>query len=167
MQWPTDLIGFNAMSGYGSPGYWAQQMFSAHHGDTILPATDENIPLKDWQPPTPRAGADGKQPPARPLQHVPTLFYSATRDSKTGIVYLKIVNRASAPQPVRLEIAGLASVEPKGQSIAMTAGSPDDTNTVTEPSKIAPKTSAIDGLGANFTKTFPPYSITILEMKAK
>jgi alpha-N-arabinofuranosidase len=167
MQWPTDLIGFNAMSSYGSPAYWAQQMFSTHHGDTILPATDENIPLKDWQPPAPRAGADGKQAPARPLQHVPTLFYSATRDSRTGMVYLKIVNRASAPHPVRVEIAGLSSVEPKGQSIAMSAGSPDDTNSITEPSKIVPKTTAVDGLGANFTKTFPPYSITILEMKAK
>src|ERR1035438_663784 len=47
MQWPTDLIGFNAMSSYGSPGYWAQQMFSSHHGDTILPATDPNIPRSE------------------------------------------------------------------------------------------------------------------------
>jgi alpha-L-arabinofuranosidase len=86
MQWPTDLIGFNAMSSYGSPAYWAQQMFSTHHGDIVLPSTDENVPLKDWQPPTPRARADGTPPPARPPQHVPTRFHSATRDSKTGVV---------------------------------------------------------------------------------
>ncbi len=167
MQWPTDLIGFDTMSSYGSPGYWAQQMFSAHHGDLILPAKDENIPTKDWQPPQGRAGADGKQPPLRPVQHVPTLFYSATRDSKSGMVFLKVVNRAAAPQAVRVEFAGLASVEPKGQSIALSASSPDDTNSVTEPAKIAPQTAAVDGLGAKFTRTFAPYSITILEMKAK
>jgi alpha-L-arabinofuranosidase len=167
MQWPTDLIGFNAMSSYGSPAYWAQQMFSTHHGDIILPSTDENVPLKDWQPPTPRARADGTQPPARPLQHVATLFHSATRDSKTGVVYLKIVNRTSTPQAVRVEISGLASVESKGQSVAISAAGPDDTNTAAEPTKIAPKTAAVDGLGATFNRTFPPYSITVLEMKSQ
>jgi alpha-L-arabinofuranosidase len=167
MQWPTDLIGFDTMASYGSPGYWAQQVFSTHHGDMILPSTEENVPLKDWQPPTPRAGADEKQPPARPLQHVPTLFHSVTRDSKTGIVYLKIVNRASTPQAVHVELGGLAAVESKGQSITISAAGPDDTNTVTEPAKIAPKTAAVDGLGASFTKAFLPYSITVLEIKTK
>jgi len=167
MQWPTDLIGFNTMTSYGSPGYWAQQMFSAHHGDTILPATDENIPTKAWQPPAGRRGANGQAPPPPPVQQVPTLFYSATRESRTGTIYLKIVNRASTPQAVRVEIAGLAPVDSKGQSVAMSAGSPDDTNTIAEPAKIAPKTSSVDGLGEDFTKTFPPYSITVLEMKAK
>jgi alpha-N-arabinofuranosidase len=142
-------------------------MFSAHHGDTILPTTDQGVPMKDWQPPAGRAGADGQQPPARPVQQVPTLFYSATRDSKTGTIYLKIVNRASAPQPVRVEISGLASVESKGQSIAMAAASPDDTNSIAEPAKVVPAATAIDGLGANFSRTFPPYSITVLEMKGK
>jgi alpha-N-arabinofuranosidase len=66
-----------------------------------------------------------------------------------------------------VEIAGLASVDSKGQSVAMSAASPDDTNTIAEPAKVAPKTTSVDGLGANFTKTFPPYSITVLEMKAK
>jgi alpha-L-arabinofuranosidase len=167
MQWPTDLIGFNGMSSYGSPGYWAQQLFSTHHGDIILPSNEENVPLKDWQPPAPRARADGTVPPARPLQHVPTLFHSATRDSKTGVVYLKIVNRASTPQAVRVEIAGLASVESRGQTIALTAASPDDTNSIDEPAKISPKTATVDGLGASFTRSYPPYSITVLEMKSK
>jgi len=98
---------------------------------------------------------------------VPTLFYSATRDSKTGTIYLKIVNRLSTPQPVKVEIAGLASVEPKGQTIAMAAASPDDTNSIAEPTKVVPVSTSVDGLGANFTRTFPPYSISVLEMKAK
>ena len=167
MQWPTDLIGYDTMASYGSPGYWVQQMFSAHHGDMILPAIEENVPLKDWQPPQGRAGADSKLPPLGPVQHVPTLFESATRDSKTGMIYLKLVNRAGAPQAVKVEIAGLASVESKGQCLTMAASSPEETNTVTEPTKISPKLTAADNLGARFTRTLPPYSITILEMKAK
>ena len=98
---------------------------------------------------------------------MPTLFFNATRDSKTGTIYLKIVNRAGAPQPVRVEFSGLASIEPKGQSIAIGASSPDDTNSITEPAKIVPVTASVDGLGTSFTRTFPAYSITVLRMKAK
>ena len=47
------------------------------------------------------------------------------------------------------------------------AASPDDTNSSTEPTKIVPVTSSVDGLGSSFTREFPPYSITILELRGK
>ncbi len=37
MQWATDLIGYNALTSYGSPAYYAQVMFSQNLGDTVLP----------------------------------------------------------------------------------------------------------------------------------
>jgi alpha-L-arabinofuranosidase len=37
MQWPTDLIGYNTLTSYGSPAYYAQVMFSQNLGDTVLP----------------------------------------------------------------------------------------------------------------------------------
>jgi len=95
------------------------------------------------------------------------VFFDATRDSQTGTIYLKVVNRAGTPQPVQVEISGLSAVEAKGQAITLSASSPDDTNSITEPTKIVPVTTNVDGLGANFTRTFPPYSITVLEMKGK
>ena len=45
--------------------------------------------------------------------------------------------------------------------------SPDDTNSITEPAKIVPITTSVDGLGSSFTREFPPYSITILELRGK
>ncbi len=172
MQWPTDLIGFDALSSYGSPAYYAQQMFSLHHGDVVLPVTAQGVPTREWQPPAPggRRGAPGTptpppQPP--PPQQVPTLFFDATRDSQAGTIYLKVVNRAGTPQPVRVEVSGLAAVESKGQAITLSASSPDDTNSIAEPAKIVPITTTVEGLGANFTRTFPPYSITVLQMKGK
>ena len=36
MQWPSDLIGYDALNSYGSPSYYAQVMFSTHLGDQIL-----------------------------------------------------------------------------------------------------------------------------------
>ncbi len=36
MQWATDLIGYDALTSYGSPSYYAQVMFSNHIGTEIL-----------------------------------------------------------------------------------------------------------------------------------
>jgi alpha-N-arabinofuranosidase len=170
MQWRTDLIGYDTLSSYGSPAYYAQKMFSLNHGDAVLPVTAKGVPTREWQPPAAgrRGGGPAPTPPALPpAQQAPTLFFDATRDGKTGTIYLKVVNRAGTPQPVRVELSGLATVEPKGQAITMSASSPDDTNSITEPNKIVPVTTSVDGLGASFARTFPPYSITVLQMKGK
>jgi hypothetical protein len=45
-------------------------------------------------------------------------------------------------------ISGIATVEGKGRAITIAAGSPTDTNSITEPLKIAPVTSNVDGLSA-------------------
>jgi alpha-N-arabinofuranosidase len=93
------------------------------------------------------------------------LFFSATRDSKTGAVFVKIVNRQKDPTPVHIAVSG-AKVEPQGRSFTLSAASPNDTNSILQHDKIVPVTALVDGLSADFTITFPPYSITILEMKA-
>jgi alpha-N-arabinofuranosidase len=162
MQWRTDLIGYDTLTSYGSPAYHAQKIFSLNHGDVVLPVVSENLPTREWQAP---AGRGGGQTPA-PRQ-VPTLFFNATRDSKTGRVFLKVVNSAGTAQTVRVEINGAASVASAGEAVVMSASAPEDTNSITEPTKLAPVTSKIDGLGANFTRAFPPYSITVLRMSSK
>jgi alpha-N-arabinofuranosidase len=176
MQWRTDLIGFDASSSYGSPSYYVQKMFKNNLGDVTLPVAAQGIPTRTWQPPAPAARrgpapAAGAQaapaPAAPPAREVPTLFYSATRDSKAGTIYLKMVNRAGAPQPVRVELKGLTSVAPKGQVISMAANGPNDTNSITEPAKIAPVTSEAGDFAATFSRMLPPYSVTVLRLAAK
>jgi alpha-N-arabinofuranosidase len=101
-----------------------------------------------------------------PLQ-VPLLFFDATRDSKTGTIYVKAVNRGATPQSVHVAISGVTSVEAGGQVTTLSGSGPADTNSIAEPAKIVPVTSKVDGLGADFTKTVAPYSINILEIRAK
>lgn len=36
-QWGTNLIGYDALSSFGSPSYYAQKMFSENRGDILLP----------------------------------------------------------------------------------------------------------------------------------
>ena len=166
MQWPSDLIGYDALTSYGSPSYYAQKMFSAHHGDEILATASQDIPTYDWQPPmrTRNGIPQGERPPR---QQVPTLFFDATRDRRSGTIYLKVVNRAAAAQRVKIEIGGVTGVAAKGTAIVLKAKKPSDTNSIKEPKKIVPVTGKARGLGTDFTRTFPPYSITVLELQTR
>jgi alpha-N-arabinofuranosidase len=143
-QWRPNLIGYDALNSYGSPSYYAQKMFSNHHGDEIL-------------------ATDSRDIPADPI---PKLFFDATSDSRTGKIILKVVNCLSTPQPVKIQISGVA-VTAKGQAVVMKADSPEDTNSIQEPKKIVPVSEKADDLGTDFTRTFPPYSITVLELETK
>lgn len=144
-QWRPDLIGYDALNSYGSPSYYAQKMFSTHHGDEIL-ATD----VRDL-----------------PADLIQKLFFDATRDRRTGKIIVKVVNCLGRPQPVKIQTSGVAAIAAKGMAMVMQADSPEDTNTLQEPKKIIPVAEAVTGLGTDFTRTFPPYSIMVLEFDAK
>ncbi|HVM61487.1 MAG TPA: alpha-L-arabinofuranosidase C-terminal domain-containing protein [Verrucomicrobiae bacterium] len=166
MQWKTDLIGYDALSSYGSPAYYAQKMFSAHHGDEILATDSQDIPTREWQPPV-RTRNGVPQGPRPPAQQIREIFFDATRDSRSGIVYLKVVNESGATQPVRIRISGVGSVDANGTAVVLKADSPDDTNSLQEPTRIVPADETAGGLSTDFTREFPPYSLTILELKTK
>ena len=87
MQWPSDLIGYDALSSYGSPSYYAQVMFSTHLGDQVLDSTLDTTN--------------------------PRLFDSVTYDSKTHHLNLKLVNASSMPQSIDIKLAGAAYVNSK------------------------------------------------------
>ena len=141
MQWESDLIGYDAMSSYGSPSYYAQVMFGSHIGDQILSAT-----------------LDGSA--AR-------FFYSATRASKTGTIYLKLVNGNPEPQSVNLNLSGVADVAKSAKLISLSAKSMAATNTIQNPAAIVPVESTINNAGSKFSHEVPGYSIQIIELKTK
>jgi alpha-N-arabinofuranosidase len=161
MQWKSDLIGYDTLRSYGSPSYYAQKMFSQYLGDVVLPITSEDIPTQTWQPPTPK----DKLAPA-PRQ-VPTLFFVATKASKKGTIYLKVVNTAGAAQAVKLELAGAKNIAPQGTAITLSSAQPGDTNSISEPTKIVPVTTKATGLGPQFSYAFAPYSVTVLVISTR
>jgi len=159
MQWKSNLIGYNTLTSYGSPSYYAQKMFNNYLGDTVVPITGENIPTQTWQPPTP------KNRPAPPPKELPSLYYVATTDSAKGSVYLKIVNIASTSQDVQINLNGAAKVAPEGTAVVLTSAQPTDTNSIDDPQKIVPVTSKATGLAATFTRTLAPYSVNVLQIE--
>jgi alpha-L-arabinofuranosidase len=158
-QWDSDLIGYNALSSYGSPSYHVQKMFSHYLGNKIVPVTAENMPMQN-RPLTRRDSTDGITP-----KPIPTLFYSATKNDKTGAIYLKIVNTTANAAPVQFNLKGTRRVSPAATMVVIKGDKPEDTNTIAEPGKILPVTSKINGVAPEFTRTLAPYSVTILELQ--
>jgi alpha-N-arabinofuranosidase len=164
MQWRSDLIGCDALNSYGSPSYYAQQMFGTHGGDEVLTTTAQNLPTYEWKRPATRR--NNVDQPAR-TNEVKSLFYSATRETASGKIIVKIVNRADAPQEVKIEISGASSVADEGTVTVLKADNRDATNSIDDPKRVVPVTEKVNGLGASFTRSFPPCSITILELTVK
>jgi alpha-N-arabinofuranosidase len=161
MQWATDLIGYDALTSYGSPAYYAQKMFSTMHGDEILATDSQNIPTREWQP---RAQRNGVAPPPRQIREI---FFDATRDHQSGIIYLKVVNEAGTAQRINIQISGCPNIGAEGESVCLAGTTPADTNSLEQPQKIIPRMEKAGNLSADFTREFPPYSVTVLKLKTK
>src|SRR5215468_8830776 len=59
-QWAVNLIGYDALTSFGSPSYYVQKMFSNNRGDVVLPAIFDPLPKLSLeqipQAPQPDAG---------------------------------------------------------------------------------------------------------------
>jgi alpha-N-arabinofuranosidase len=82
-------------------------------------------------------------------------------------VYLKIVNALASPQTAAVTLTGAESVNSTGTAIVLSSANLTDTNTLAAPNKVAPVQSEITGLGKTFRHVFPPYSLTVLVLKAR
>jgi alpha-N-arabinofuranosidase len=138
MQWEADLIGFDAMSSYGSPSYWAQVMFSNHLGDQILASTLDS--------PNPR------------------LFESVTADSKTGRLHLKLVNASSTAQSIEIKIKSATHIRPAMTLTTLHGATTKDTNSITDPRHIVPIVAHAATAAATFRHTVPAYTIQVLDI---
>ena len=63
-----------------------------------------------------------------------------------------------------IDLQGAGRLSAEGSIIVIKGEKPEDTNTITEPEKIVPVTSKINGIKAKFTRTFDPYSVSVLQI---
>ncbi len=161
MQWSSDLIGYDALRSYGSPAYYAQRMFSTMHGDEILATDAENIPTRIWQRPGRRAGS------APAPEQLKEIFFVATREAKSGMVFLKVVNTSGLMKPIQIQIDGAPKLKAKGEAVVLAGKALDDTNSLENPENLVPHTETVTGVGPSFSRDLPSYSITVLKLKTK
>ena len=166
MQWPSDLIGYDTLTSYGSPSYYAQKMFNTYLGDSVIDVAADHVPKQTFQPPAPKAKPGQPPPPLPAPRQIPSLFFVATKSSAKGTIYLKVVNAAGSPQEVQINLKG-APISLEGTLVTLSSDKPDDTNSITEPTKIIPVVTKATGLGASFKQTFAPWSVTVLQMETQ
>jgi alpha-L-arabinofuranosidase len=138
MQWPTDLIGYNADASFGSCSYYVQKMFYNNLGDVVLPIE---------------------------LPNNPDVFACASRDTN-GDVILKMVSGRGTAAGMDITLSGVKDVDKNATGWILTGGL-DDVNSVAEPEKVAPKEITIDNAAAKFTYSLPSNSVVVLRIKAK
>jgi alpha-L-arabinofuranosidase len=162
-QWNTNLIGYDALTSFGSPAYYAQVMFAQNRGDVVLPVKIDasKVPPMTVQPrPDPRRP---QRAPGKPRSVAP-LYATASRDKATGDVILKLVNITDEPIDAKINIAGVA-IAAQGKAIVL-AGQRRDQNSVAEPTKVAPREETISNAGGSFTHALPARSVSVLRLKA-
>jgi alpha-N-arabinofuranosidase len=138
MQWDTDLIGYDALSSYGSPSYWAQVLFGSYLGTEAVDAKLAN------------AG--------------PRVYASATRDEKLRKLFVKVVNATSKESALNIALNGVARVEREATLISLSGKTPNVTNSITHPDAVVPVERRIEVAGPKFKQSFAPYSINVLEL---
>jgi alpha-N-arabinofuranosidase len=161
-QWNTNLIGYDALTSYGSPAYYAQVMFAQNRGDVVLPV---KIDAAKVAPMTvqPRRRPRTNQAP-RPVSLDP-LYATASRDKATGDVILKLVNITDEPIDAKINIAGGGTIAPQAKAIVL-SGQRLDQNSLAEPKKVAPHEETISNAAASFTHPLPARSISVLRLRA-
>jgi alpha-N-arabinofuranosidase len=151
LQWVTNLIGYDALTAYGTPSYYVQKMFVEALGDVVLDSRGKGVP--NW------TSSDNKTFPA--------LHWVATRSEKSGRIQLKIASRASTPQNVHISLAGVKRVAPTGRFTVLSSPDPEAGNSLESPTRIVPQARELKSLGREFTLTVPAYSVSVLEIDAK
>lgn len=135
-QWKPDLIYFNNTEVKPTVGYFVQQLYGQHMGDTYLPtqvrlsSTEEAVKKR--------------------------LSISLVRDGKTGDVIIKIVNLLPVKTNLAMDLTGLGDISTEAIKTTLT-GKPEDNH-------LRPKSDQIRTTG-NFRDEIPAYSFTVLRFK--
>jgi alpha-N-arabinofuranosidase len=135
MQWPTDLIGYDALHSYGSPSYYAQVLFANHLGDHTV-----------------KSAADGVKN---------RFFWSATVSSSDKTLHLKLVNADDTPQPLTLDIAAVKAGTATMYSLH--AASRWATNSIDHPDRIKPVVSKV-AVKKDWSHEIPGNTIEVLDI---
>ncbi len=145
-QWSLNLIGYDNMNTFGSPSYYAQKMFAENLGDRTVPVSLVGVPKQ----------TQGEK-------QLPAIFASATRDSKKGFVYVKLVNALPASHEVAFDLQG-AKVR-SDATITVLSGDLKAMNSIAEPTKVSPVTKRLRGIGKDFRLNLAPYSVTEVTLR--
>ncbi len=144
-QWTPDLIWVNSLKLYATPNYYVQQLFSCNRGDEVLPLQFSGV----------ETTAAGTQ----------NLYASAVRDDQAGEIILKVVNPGAEPVTAQINLTGVTEVAASAKLTVLAGAKAGDVNSMTQPKKVHPATTQIDGIAPHFSHEFPARSVSVLRIK--
>jgi alpha-L-arabinofuranosidase len=83
------------------------------------------------------------------------IYASATRDSASKDIIVKVVNTTPAPTETEINFAGAGRLAASAPAVVLTSASARDENTLEDPTKVSPKTEAIAVTETRFSGQFP------------
>ena len=134
-QWRPDAIWYDNLRKFNSCSYYVQQLYALNKGTNMLTLTMNGKPV---------AGNKDQN----------GLFASAVYDKDTDEVIVKVINTGDKPQPVTFNLKGMKKGAHQAQLITFHSDDINAENTLDEPTKIVPVTSAL-------TVTAPAQDITV------
>jgi alpha-L-arabinofuranosidase len=93
------------------------------------------------------------------------IYSSASVDSKTGDVFVKVVNVSDSDLPLDVVLSGSTSTWGKvtGEQLH---GNPTEINSVAEPTKVAPVSVKLAVHDSKIVHTYPAHSVTVFRVRA-
>jgi alpha-N-arabinofuranosidase len=137
MEWPTDLIGFDAGTTYVSPSYWAQSLFAAHLGDGTAQSS---------------IMGENKR-----------FFYSASVSSAEKVLHLKLVNASNVAQPLSVKLTGISRAT-SAKITSLHGATFEATNSINDPNSIHPIESTAPISGSLWKHTVPALTIEVIDV---
>ena len=78
-----------------------------------------------------------------------------------------MVNASDRPLEMEVRLQGIQDLASCAKAITLTGDSPDDENSLENPTRVAPVERAIEGVAPSFHYTFPPHSLTVLVLEER
>ena len=144
-QWRPDLIWFDNLNTVATPNYYVQKMFSTNAGTDVVLAL-----------------VDGK-----PLVGQDSLYASATIDSKTSELVLKLVNVAKKTASLNLSVEGRKLSASEIGLQVLTNTDLTSYNRVGKPEIVTPVDRKMKLSGKNIVLNLDTYSFTVLRIPLK
>lgn len=142
-QWTPDLIWVNNLQSYGTPDYYVQKLYSVNKGTNVVPITLNNDVV---------AGQD-------------SLYASASVDTKTNDLIIKLVNASGNAQNASIAVEGIKKLAPKASLIVMQSNDLLSVNSFTDPQKVSPTESVLPVKGKKIELAAAAYSFNVIRVK--
>jgi alpha-L-arabinofuranosidase len=97
---------------------------------------------------------------------LPSLYASATRNSRSGEIILKVVNGSAENLDTSVHLKGAINLAHSVEAIVLSSESPTDENSLEAPTRVSPKTERLEVGGPDFQHVFPGNSLTVLRIGA-